>query len=149
MSYGLFNSAILIHNLVFEDEPNFLIYRLPLFLQVAEDIEGICLDTSNLIFDVNPDAFKKMVSLRFLKIYNSYSENVPGLNFPNGLNYLPRELRLLHWEKYPFESLPQGFDLQELVELNMPYSELKKLWETNKVGNLSIFHPLNTLQFCY
>ncbi|XP_020877773.1 protein DA1-related 4 [Arabidopsis lyrata subsp. lyrata] len=118
--------------------------EIPKCLMVAEDIEGICLDTSNLIFDVNPDAFKKMVSLRFLKIYNSYSENVPGLNFPNGLNYLPRELRLLHWEKYPFESLPQGFDLQELVELNMPYSELKKLWETNK--NLEM---LKRIKLCH
>lgn len=141
MCSGPLNFAIFIHNLLFEDEPNFLINRLPLFLQAAEDIEGISLDTSNLIFDVNPDAFKDMASLRFLKVYNSYSKNVLGLNFPKGLNSLPCELRLLHWENYPFESLPQGFDLRELVELNMPYSQLKKLRARTKVGNVSVFHP--------
>ncbi|KFK26011.1 hypothetical protein AALP_AA8G191300 [Arabis alpina] len=99
----------------------------PKCVLAAEDIEGVSLDTSNLTFDVNPDAFKDMVSLRFLKVYNSYSKNVSGLNFPKGLNSLPCELRLLYWENYPFESLPQGFDLRELVELNMPYSQLKKL----------------------
>lgn len=140
MSSGMFSSAIYIHNLVFEDEPNFLINRLPLLLQVAEDIQGISLDTSNLIFDVNPDAFNKMVSLRFLKVYNSYSENVVGINFPKGLSFLPRGLRLLHWENYPFESLPQDFDLRELVELNMPYSQLKELQARTKVGNAPIFH---------
>nr|WID60867.1 CHS3 protein [Arabidopsis thaliana] len=99
----------------------------PKCLLVAKDIEGISLDTSSLIFDVNPDAFKKLLSLRFLKVYNSYSESVHGLNFPKGLNSLPCALRLLHWENYPFESLPQGFDFLELVELNMPYSQLKNL----------------------
>ncbi|XP_010492763.1 PREDICTED: protein DA1-related 4-like isoform X2 [Camelina sativa] len=113
-------------------------------LLVAGDIEGICLDTSSLIFDVNPDAFKKMVSLRFLKVYNSYSENVPRLKFPKGLNSLPCELRLLHWENYPFEYLPQGFDLHELVELNMPYSQLKKLRARTKN-----FEMLKRIRLCH
>ncbi|XP_019090058.1 PREDICTED: probable WRKY transcription factor 16 [Camelina sativa] len=104
----------------------------------------ISLDTSSLIFDVNPDAFKKMVSLRFLKVYNSYSENAPRLNFPKGLNSLPCELRLLHWENYPFEYLPQGFDLHELVELNMPYSQLKKLRARTK--NLEM---LKRIRLCH
>ncbi|CAN8300407.1 unnamed protein product [Cochlearia groenlandica] len=113
-------------------------------LHVAEDIKGISLNTSKLKFDVNPDAFKKLDSLRFLKVYSSCSENVHELNFPKGLNSLPCELRLLHWENYPFESLPQGFDLRELVELNMPYSQLKKLRPRTK--NLEM---LKRIRLCH
>lgn len=88
-----------------------------------------------MIFDVKPDAFKTMVSLRFLKIYNSQSENIHGHKFPKGLSSLPSNLRLLHWEEYPFKSLPQAFDPRELVELSMSYSQIKKLRARTKVGN--------------
>lgn len=97
------------------------------------------------MFSVNPDAFKNMTSLRFLKIYSSHSENLHGLKFPKGLNFLPSKLRLLHWENYSFESLREDFNLGELVELNMPYSQLKELRARTEVGNASIFQPTNTL----
>ncbi|VVB14994.1 unnamed protein product [Arabis nemorensis] len=123
----------------------------PKCVLAAEDVEGVSLDTSNLIFDVNPDAFKNMFSLRFLKVYNSYSKNVSGLNFPKGLNSLPCELRLLYWENYPFESLPQGFDLRELVELNMPYSQLKKLRartkNLEKLKRIRLCHSQQLIKF--
>ncbi|KAJ0261117.1 Protein DA1-related 4 [Hirschfeldia incana] len=121
-------------------------------IMVAEDIKGICLDASNLIFDVKPDAFKTMASLRFLKIYNSQSENILGLKFSKGLNFLPSNLRLLHWEEYPFESLPQDFDLGELVELSMPYSQLKKLTARTKnlemLKRIRLCHSRQLVKFC-
>uniref|UniRef100_M4D5A8 TIR domain-containing protein n=1 Tax=Brassica campestris TaxID=3711 RepID=M4D5A8_BRACM len=110
----------------------------------TEDIEGIFLDTSSLLFDVKPTAFDNMLNLRFLKIYCSSHENQYGLGLPRGLESLPYELRLLHWENYPSESLPQEFDPCHLVELNMSYSHLQKLWEGTK--NLDM---LKTCKLCY
>ncbi|KAJ0252249.1 ADP-ribosyl cyclase/cyclic ADP-ribose hydrolase [Hirschfeldia incana] len=110
----------------------------------TEDIEGIFLDTSNLVFDVKPTAFDNMLNLRFLKIYCSRHENQYGLGLPRGLESLPYELRLLHWENYPLESLPQEFDPCHLVELNMSYSHLQKLWGGTK--NLDM---LKTCKLCH
>nr|BBB21220.1 SSB1A [Arabidopsis thaliana] len=98
----------------------------------TEDIEGILLDTSNLTFNVNPGAFENMLSLRFLKIYCSSYENHYSLRLPKGLEFLPDELRLLHWENYPLQSLPQDFDPCHLVELNLSHSQLQKLWAGTK-----------------
>ncbi|XP_023633914.1 disease resistance protein RRS1 isoform X2 [Capsella rubella] len=97
----------------------------------TEDIEGIALDTSDILFDLNPTAFENMLNLRFLKIYCA-NDNLSGLRLPKGLESLPYELRLLHWENYPLQSLPQDFDSCHLVELNMSYSQLQKLWEGTK-----------------
>ncbi|KAJ4913869.1 Disease resistance protein (TIR-NBS-LRR class) [Raphanus sativus] len=110
----------------------------------TEDIEGIFLDTSNLVFDVKLTAFDNMLNLRFLKIYCSSHENQYGLGLPRGLESLPYELRLLHWENYPLESLPQEFDPCHLVELNMSYSHLQKLWGGTK--NLGM---LKTCKLCH
>ncbi|VVB10063.1 unnamed protein product [Arabis nemorensis] len=98
----------------------------------TEDIEGIFMDTSNLMFDVKPNAFENMINLRFLKIYCPSDEKHCGLRLPKGLESLPFELRLLHWENYPLQSLPQDFDPCHLVELNMPHSQLQKLWVGTK-----------------
>ncbi|ESQ41786.1 hypothetical protein EUTSA_v10012485mg [Eutrema salsugineum] len=99
---------------------------------VTEDIESIYLDTSNMKFDVKHDAFKNMYNLRFLKIYSSDSKYVRRLSFPKGLDSLPCELRLLHWENYPLQSLPQDFGFQKLIELHLPYSQLQKLGTRTK-----------------
>ena len=106
----------------------------PFLFQVAEDIESILMDTSNMKFDVKHDAFKNMLSLRFLKIYNSSgSKDVLGLKTPKGLDSLPCELRLLHWENYPLQTLPQRFDFEHLIDLRMPYSHLQRFGARAKV----------------
>ncbi|CAA7021988.1 unnamed protein product [Microthlaspi erraticum] len=110
----------------------------------VEDIEAIFLDTSNLDFFVKPYAFKSMHNLRFLKIYSSNPEKHQGLRLLKDLESLPNELRLLHWEDYPLKSLPQDFDPRHLVELNMPYSKLQKLWGGTK--NLKM---LKTIKLCH
>lgn len=103
--------------------------------QDVEDIEAIFLETSNLHCFVKPIAFKNMHNLRFLKIYSSNPEKHQGLRLHKTLESLPHELRLLHWEDYPLQFLPQDFDPKHLVEINMPYSRLHKLWGGTKVGN--------------
>ncbi|CAE6218429.1 unnamed protein product [Arabidopsis arenosa] len=113
--------------------------------QGTEEIEGLFLDTSNLSFDVKPAAFENMLNLRLLKIYCSDPEVHHVINFPKGsLHSLPNELRLLHWDNYPLKSLPQNFDPWHLVEINMPYSQLQKLWGGTKTPEM-----LRTLRLCH
>ncbi|XP_013622929.1 PREDICTED: disease resistance protein RRS1 isoform X2 [Brassica oleracea var. oleracea] len=109
-----------------------------------EDIEAIFLDISNLEFYVNPNAFKSIHNLRFLKIYSSNHGKHQGLGIYKSLESLPNELRLLHWENYPLNYLPHDFDPSHLVELNMPYSKLEKLWDGIK--NLEM---LKTIKLCH
>ncbi|CAN6977021.1 unnamed protein product [Brassica rapa subsp. trilocularis] len=98
----------------------------------SEDIEAISLDPSDLNFDLNPMAFEKMYNLRYLKICSSKPGSYSTIHLPKGLKSLPDELRLLHWENFPLLSLPQGFDLMNLVILNMCSSKLQRLWEGTK-----------------
>lgn len=60
-----------------------------------------------------------------------------GGDFSRSLNYLSNELGYLHWKKYPFEFLPPSFQLDKLVELYIPLSNIKQLWKDIKV--LQIF----------
>lgn len=43
--------------------------------------------------------------------------------------YLPNALRYLRWESYPYQSLPETFHANNLVGLEMPYSNIAQLWE--------------------
>ncbi|CAH2071352.1 unnamed protein product, partial [Thlaspi arvense] len=104
-------------------------------------IEGIFLDMSKVKFDANPDGFEKMCNLRLLKIYFSEVVENHGVSLPQGLEYLPSKLRLLHWEYYPLSSLPQSFDPKNLVELNLQNSCAKKLWKGKK--NLVLLEKLD------
>ncbi|CAH8390289.1 unnamed protein product [Eruca vesicaria subsp. sativa] len=106
-----------------------------------EDIESLLLEASGLSFVVDPGAFEDMCNLRLLKIYSSDPERRPELDLSMGLVSLPYELRLLHWENYFLRSLPEEFDPDNLVELNMPYSQLEELWEESK--NLNSLKTIN------
>ncbi|KAL1194209.1 Disease resistance protein ADR2 [Cardamine amara subsp. amara] len=70
-----------------------------------------------------------MCNLFFLKVYN-------GWHIPKDIEF-PNSLRLLHWDAYPRKSLPHRFCTENLIELNMEYSQLEKLWEgTQLLANL-------------
>uniref|UniRef100_A0A251TSV1 Putative toll/interleukin-1 receptor (TIR) domain-containing protein n=1 Tax=Helianthus annuus TaxID=4232 RepID=A0A251TSV1_HELAN len=43
--------------------------------------------------------------------------------------YLPDALQCLYWPKYPFRSLPQPFQANKLVNLEMVGSNISELWE--------------------
>ncbi|KAG2301820.1 hypothetical protein Bca52824_030471 [Brassica carinata] len=105
------------------------------------NVESILLEASGLSFVVDPGAFQEMCNLRLLKIYSSDPERRPGLDLSMGLLYLPYELRLFHWENYSLRSLPEEFDPDNLVELNMPYSQLEELWEGSR--NLNSLKTIN------
>ncbi|MCI23252.1 NBS-containing resistance-like protein, partial [Trifolium medium] len=84
---------------------------------------------------LSPQVFSKMRRLKFLDIYTNGSQNEGSLSLPQGLESLPNELRYLRWEYYPLDSLPSKFSAENLVTLNLPYSQLKKLWHGVKVGS--------------
>ncbi|GAY44839.1 hypothetical protein CUMW_084960 [Citrus unshiu] len=107
----------------------------------TDAIEGIFLDLSK-IKDINldPGAFTNMSNMRLLKFYVpeflhmsieeqlSYSK----VQLPNGLDYLPKKLRYLHWDTYPLRTLPSNFKPKNLVELNLRFSKVEQLWEGKK-----------------
>ncbi|CAH8286816.1 unnamed protein product [Eruca vesicaria subsp. sativa] len=119
--------------------------------QGTSAIEGLFLDMSQLKFDAIPSVFEKMCNLRLLKFHFSEMIENHGVYLPQGLEYLPSKLRLLHWEYYPVSSLPQCFDPKNLVELNLPNSCVKKLWkgkkslEKLKTMRLSYSHQLTKI----
>src|SRR4051812_34558582 len=88
---------------------------------------------------LSPRVFAKMSKLKFLDIYTNGSQNEGSLSLPRGLEFLPNELRYLRWEYYPWESLPSNFSAENLVTLNLPYSQLKKLWHGVKVSTYVCF----------
>uniref|UniRef100_A0A2N9FND5 TIR domain-containing protein n=1 Tax=Fagus sylvatica TaxID=28930 RepID=A0A2N9FND5_FAGSY len=88
----------------------------------TEKVESISLSSPSKGEEhLNVEAFSKMKNLRLLKISN--------VQLPHGLNYLSNELRFLNWDGYPLESMPTSFQPYKLVELIMPHSRIKQLWD--------------------
>ncbi|KAL6318152.1 hypothetical protein AAG906_035657 [Vitis piasezkii] len=100
----------------------------------TNSIEGIFLNLSKLNnINLTTQAMKEMSGLRLLKIFLG-SEVVSGeedykvrisrdFEFPTwGLSYL-------YWHGYPLNSLPSNFEPDKLVELNMPYSNIREFVE--------------------
>ncbi|XP_010439693.1 PREDICTED: disease resistance-like protein CSA1 isoform X2 [Camelina sativa] len=101
------------------------------------EIRGIFLDMSNVeSMKLSADIFTRMLSLKFLKIYNSHCskwcENHCRFRFPGGLDSFPDELVYLHWQGYPLEYLPLNFNPKKLIDLSLRYSSIKQLWEDEK-----------------
>ncbi|CAN6561956.1 unnamed protein product [Malus baccata var. baccata] len=46
---------------------------------------------------------------------------------------LPDSLRYLYWWGYPLEFLPPNFSPENLLELHMPNSKVKKLWKEGQI----------------
>lgn len=89
--------------------------------------------------NLNPAVFANMYNLRLLKIYNSHNLMMNcKLHFPQGLQSLPDALRYLHWYGYPLKSLPSDFNPENLVVLEMPHSQVRKLWNEDQVRSNSV-----------
>ena len=48
---------------------------------------------------------------------------------PSGLESVSDKLRYFYWDGFCHESLPSNFHAEDLVELYMYGSKLKKLWD--------------------
>ncbi|KAL7585861.1 hypothetical protein Lser_V15G45031 [Lactuca serriola] len=119
---------------------------------------------------LNPEivmkGLRKMKDLKFLEVslenFNSNQETnklIP--NLVNALGFLcciwkfnkvnlffPDTLRYLHWDQYPFRTLPQTFQANNLVALKIAGSEILQLWEwgERKVCNKLRFLDLSNSQ---
>ncbi|KAF2297149.1 hypothetical protein GH714_018293 [Hevea brasiliensis] len=62
------------------------------------------------------------------KIIGSTSES----SEPSHLLHLSNKLSLLHWDEYPYKSLPSNFLMENLVEINMQGSKVEQLWNGRK-----------------
>jgi hypothetical protein len=90
------------------------------------------------------EAFSKLPNLRFLKIdYNLKVE------LSEGLSYLPNKLRAIDWFQCPLKSLPMGFSLDKLVELNMPSSDIEEIWKGKKVRFSVLLMQLSVFFFSF
>ncbi|XP_028763120.1 putative disease resistance protein At4g11170 [Neltuma alba] len=77
-------------------------------------------------------AFRSMPNLKILNFY-SYHKIFGGdevkVEIPDGLDFLPEGLIKLCWTAYPCASLPATFKAENLVEFQMPDSNLTRLWD--------------------
>jgi len=71
------------------------------------------------------DGLSKMNNLELLILKN--------VNCYGTLDYISNELRYLYWNHFPCMSLPSTFHPDQLVELILPHSNIKQLWEGKKV----------------
>ncbi|XP_050218237.1 disease resistance protein RPV1-like [Mercurialis annua] len=106
-----------------------------------ESVQGICLDMSKVDkICLHPKAFSRMPNVRLLKFYrhpyDREREQKPVFMLESGqseyLKYLPSMLSLIHWEEYPYKSLPSKISVENLIELNMPNSNITNLWDGDK-----------------
>lgn len=112
--------------------------------QGTEATRSIMLDMSKIKeLSINPQAFVRMHKLKFLK-FRVGSRLEAHVHLPQGLEYLPNELRLLHWDCYPSKHLPSKFLAKHLVQLVMRKSNLEKLWD-GTVVRMNIY----TLSYIY
>ncbi|PON95610.1 TIR-NBS-LRR-like protein [Trema orientale] len=100
-------------------------------------IEGIILRGA-IREDINlkPIVFRKMRRLRLLQI--SVNKGQCQFHLPQGIHSFPGELRYLKWDNYPSKSLGLHTTPRNLVKLDMPSSQLEKLWNgfKNDLENL-------------
>ncbi|KAL6316818.1 hypothetical protein AAG906_021118 [Vitis piasezkii] len=81
--------------------------------------------------DFTTKAFKMMNKLRLLKVCRDHKCG-SMVHVSTDFEFPSYELRYLHWDGYPLESLPSNFHGEKLIELNLQNSELRRLWEGSK-----------------
>ncbi|XP_050153961.1 TMV resistance protein N-like isoform X2 [Malus sylvestris] len=97
----------------------------------TEAVESITMSISNDEC-LNAEAFVGMTQLRLLKISQMYSIFRPdyGKQHLNGhLEFLSSQLRCLSWHGFPRKSLPSTCQFENLVDIDMRYSRIERLWE--------------------
>lgn len=62
-----------------------------------------------------------------------YIDNRPDFRYSQRLEYLSNELRWIYWPGCPSDSLPESFEPEKLVHLEMPQSRIVQFWTGKKV----------------
>ena len=81
-------------------------------------------------------AFTHMKNLRILKIYFPQFKELwqPfAVKLTGSLDFLSNELRLFCWHGYPFKYLPLDFYPENIVAIDLSYSNINNFWTTPKV----------------
>ncbi|CAH8277395.1 unnamed protein product [Arabidopsis lyrata] len=101
----------------------------------SRNVIGILFEVYTLSGELNISerAFEGMSNLKFLRFHGESDK----LYLPQGLNNLPRKLRILEWFRFPMKCLPSNFCTKYLVQLHMRNSKLQNMWQGNQpLGNL-------------
>ncbi|KAL6311258.1 hypothetical protein AAG906_016222 [Vitis piasezkii] len=91
-----------------------------------------------------------MKKLRLLKIYcndhDGLSREEYKVHLPKDFEF-PHNLRYLHWQRCTLRSLPSSFYGEQLIEINLKSSNIKKLWKGSKcLGKLKGIDLSNSKQ---
>ncbi|KAF3535665.1 hypothetical protein F2Q69_00023715 [Brassica cretica] len=109
--------------------------------QKIKKVRGIFLDMSKVEtgIPIDPKIFVEKfnkLTLRYLKIYDSLCpqkcEVDSKVNLPDGLEFPFKEIRCLHWLKFPLDELPPDFNPENLIDLRLPYNKIQRVWEAIK-----------------
>ncbi|XP_062171135.1 disease resistance protein RUN1-like [Alnus glutinosa] len=91
----------------------------------TKTVKGLILEVSEDVRLIETTTFTNMKNLRLLQIN--------AVQLTGSYEHLSKELRWLFWHKCPLEFLPQNFHLENLVILDMQYTNLKQIWKKNKI----------------
>ncbi|XP_024197371.1 disease resistance protein RPV1-like [Rosa chinensis] len=103
----------------------------------TDSIQGMVMELTKLqVAHWKPEAFSNLSQLSLLHICN--------VDLPDGLTCLSNSLRILEWTGYPLRSLPQNFEADELIELNLCHRNIEQLWKGTKN-----FEKLKFIKLCH
>ena len=102
-----------------------------------ENIQTISLDLSrSKEIQFSTEVFATMKQLRLLKIYCNDRDGLTReeyrVHLPKDFEF-PHDLRYIHWQRCTLRSLPSSFCGEQLIEINLTSSNIKRLWKGNKV----------------
>ncbi|CAN1746454.1 Disease resistance protein RUN1 [Linum perenne] len=95
-------------------------------------IQSLDLDLSKVKKELwlGAKAFEGMDCLRLLSIQREENLVLDKLRLVDGrLDTLPNELRVLYWAGFPSKCLPETFDPEKLVMLDLSHSQIEMCWE--------------------
>ncbi|GJT24126.1 NB-ARC domains-containing protein [Tanacetum coccineum] len=105
----------------------------------AVEVLVLLLEKSSQKVHIDANDFAHMKRLRILKIYQEekvyeQKHELKGHNviFSGNLYYLSNELSLFYWHAFPFKYLPSDFYPENIVAIDLSYSNIKKFWTTPK-----------------
>ena len=102
-------------------------------------LESISLNMSEIKeISISPTAFARMPYLKFLKFYLLDGESKSKVHIPKGIEELPVRLRYLRWDCFPRKAWPTSFHAENLVELDLRQSLIKKLWDGEQVFSFNL-----------
>ncbi|WCJ30631.1 Disease resistance protein (TIR-NBS-LRR class) family [Euphorbia peplus] len=105
-------------------------------------VEGLVLNKPVKKYTWSTKAFKKMKMLRLLQL--NY------VDLTGNYEQISGKLRWLCWREFPFESIPFDLRLENLIALDMRYSNLKQFMESRKsvkkLKFLNLSHSHNLIE---